>query len=293
MLSVDDPVSVTDSPSIWLKLIADLNPTILAAVPALYRQMLNDGGLSPDTMGTLRHGLTAGEAIFPGLQKDWFETTGIPLYEALGMSEISTYISSSPSVPTKPGSPGRPQHDRCVRILPTSGDEQPLKAGESGLIAVHRSDPGLMLGYWNRPEDNQAAYRGDWFIGGDLGHFDDDGYVWFEGRNDDVMTSFGYRISPLEVEIAIMRHPAVLQAGVTEVEIHPGMKLVSAFVMLREHETLSASELIDFASRLLARYKVPKQVFFVDSLPQSGNGKINRKDLALLLNQSKDHANDD
>lgn len=279
--------------SIWLKLIADLDPTILAAVPALYRQMLNDGGVSPKTMGKLRHGLTAGEAIFPGLQMAWLEATGIPLYEALGMSEISTYISSSPSVPTKPGSPGRPQQDRCVSILPVSGGEYPLKPGESGLIAVHRSDPGMMLGYWNRPEDDQAVYRGDWFIGGDLGHFDDDGYLWFEGRNDDVMTSFGYRISPLEVETAIMRHPAVQQAGVTEVELHPGMQLVSAFVVLREHKTLSASDLIDFASRSLARYKVPKQVFFVQTLPQSGNGKIIRKDLAFLLNQSKDHANDD
>ncbi len=279
--------------SIWLKLIADLDPTILAAVPALYRQMLNDGGVSPESMGTLRHGLTAGEAIFPGLQKDWLETTGIPLYEALGMSEISTYISSSPTVPTIPGSPGKPQKDRCVSILPVSGLDTPLKPGETGLIAVHRSDPGMMLGYWNREEDNQVVFRGDWFVGGDLGHFDDNGYLWYEGRNDDVMTSFGYRISPLEVEIAIMRHPAVQQAGVTEVELNPGIKLVSAFVVLREHETLSASDLIDFASSSLARYKVPKQVFFVEALPQTGNGKIIRKNLALLLNQSKDHANDD
>jgi len=279
--------------SIWLKLIADLNPTILAAVPALYRQMLNDGGISPETMGSLRHGLTAGEAIFPGLQRDWLETTGIPLYEALGMSEISTYISSSPAVPTRPGSPGKPQQDRSVSILPVSGGEVPLKSGETGLVAVHRSDPGMMLGYWNRPEDNQMVFRGDWFVGGDLGHFDDDGYLWYEGRNDDVMTSFGYRISPLEVEIAIMRHPAVQQAGVTEVELNPGVKLVSAFVVLREHETLSSTDLINFASSSLARYKVPKQVFFVETLPQTGNGKIIRKDLALLLNQTKDHANDD
>ncbi len=72
--------------------------------------------------------------------------------------------------------------------------------GETGLIGVHRSDPGMMLGYWNRPDEDQTVYRGDWFVGGDLGHFDDEGYIWYEGRNDDVMTSFGYRISPLEIE---------------------------------------------------------------------------------------------
>ena len=113
--------------SVWIKLISDLNPTIMASVPALYRQMLGDGGLSPDTIGTLRHGLTAGEAIFPGLQREWQETTGMELYEALGMSEISTYISSSPSVPTKPGSPGKPQLGRSVCILPVSGGEEPLE----------------------------------------------------------------------------------------------------------------------------------------------------------------------
>lgn len=279
--------------SIWLTLIADLNPTIMASVPALYRQMLSEGGLSPDTVNTLRHGLTAGEAIFPGLQKEWLETTGIPLYEALGMSEISTYISSSPSVPTKPGSPGKPQPGRSVCILPVSGDDEPLRAGETGLIGIHRSDPGMMLRYWNRPDDDQTVYRGDWFVGGDLGHFDDDGYIWYEGRNDDVMTSFGYRISPLEVETAIMRHPAIQQVGVTEVELNPGMKLVTAFVVMHEHEGLTAADVIDFASNSLARYKVPKQVFFVEALPQSGNGKIIRKNLASLLKQTKDHANDD
>ena len=279
--------------TIWLKLINQLRPTIMAAVPALYRQMVGDGGLSPDTIGDLRHGLTAGEAMFPGLLREWQETTGIPLYEALGMSEISTYISSSPSVPTRPGSPGKPQAGRSIAILPVEDGEDPLQPGETGLIAVHRSDPGMMLGYWQRPEENERVFRGDWFIGGDLGHFDDDGYVWYEGRNDDVMTSFGYRISPLEVEIALMRHPAVQQAGVTEVELNPGMKLVSAFVVLREHETLKASDLVDFASGRLARYKVPKQVFFVDALPQTPNGKIVRKALAKLLKNTKDHANDD
>jgi acyl-coenzyme A synthetase/AMP-(fatty) acid ligase len=278
---------------IWLKLIAELQPTIMASVPALYRQLLADGGLSPEAMGQLRHGLTAGEAISPQLMQQWRETTGIPLYEALGMSEISTYVSSSPTVPTKPGSPGKPQEGRSVVVLRVDGDETPLLPGETGLIAVHRSDPGMMLGYWNKPEENEQVWRGDWFIGGDLGRFDDDGYLWYEGRNDDVMTSFGYRISPLEVENALMRHPAVLQAGVTEVEFNPGMRLVTAFVIKREHARVTETELIDFASQSLARYKVPKQVFFVDALPHTPNGKVVRKALASLLNQRKDHANDD
>lgn len=223
---------------------------------------------------------------------EWRETTGIALYEALGMSEISTYISSSPTVAVKPGSPGKPQAGRSVVILRVDGDETPLLPGETGLIAVHRTDPGMMLGYWNKPEENEQVWRGDWFLGGDLGHFDDDGYIWYEGRNDDVMTSFGYRISPLEVENALMRHPDVQQAGVTEVEFNPGMRLVTAFVIRRPHATVNETALIDFASQSLARYKVPRQVFFIDALPQTPNGKIVRKALGSLLNQRKDHAND-
>lgn len=228
----------------------------------------------------------------PALMAEWRETTGIPLYEALGMSEISTYISSSPNVPVKPGSPGKPQAGRSVVILRVDGGETPLLPGETGLIAVHKTDPGMMLGYWNKPEENELVWRGDWFLGGDLGHFDDYGYIWYEGRNDDVMTSFGYRISPLEVENALMRHPDVQQAGVTEVEFNPGMRLVTAFVIRREHATVNETALIDFAAKSLARYKVPRQVFFVDALPQTPNGKIVRKALGTLLNQRKDHAND-
>jgi acyl-coenzyme A synthetase/AMP-(fatty) acid ligase len=278
--------------SIWLKLIDELQPTIMASVPALYRQMLADGGLSPGVMGRLRHGLTAGEAMPPALMAEWQETTGVPLYEALGMSEISTYISSSPTTPVRPGSPGKPQTGRSVAILRVDGDDTPLTPGETGLIAIHRTDPGMMLRYWNRDENDEEVFRGDWFIGGDLGHFDDDGYIWYEGRNDDVMTSFGYRISPLEVENALMRHPAVQQAGVTEVEINPGVRLVTAFIVRREHETVTESDLLAFAADSLARYKVPRQVFFCEELPQTPNGKIRRKALASLLQQFRDHAND-
>lgn len=277
---------------IWLKLIQELGPTIMASVPTIYRQMLADGGLAPDVMGKLRHALTAGEAMPPALAEEWRETTGTGMYEALGMSEISTYISCSPTVPVRAGSPGRPQSGRCVAILPTDGGDTPLPAGETGLIAVHRTDPGMMLGYWNRPEADAKAFRGDWFVGGDLAHQDDDGYIWYEGRNDDVMTSFGYRISPQEVENVLQRHPAVEEAGVTEVEVNPGMRLVSAFVVPREHETVNEQDLLDFAASRLARYKMPKQVFFCDALPKTANGKIVRKRLNELLHSTRDHAND-
>src|SRR5512134_2390453 len=144
----------------------------------------------------------------------WRAATGTDLYEALGMSEISTYISTGPGMTIKPGSPGKPQPGRRVAILPMESEDetapeakacQPLPPGEVGLLAVHRSDPGLMLGYWRRPEEEAIVYRGEWFCGGDLAHIDDDGYVWFHGRNDDILNPMGYRLSPLEIEATLER----------------------------------------------------------------------------------------
>ena len=103
------------------------------------------------------------------------------------------------------------------------GATEPLPAGTIGLLAAHRSDPGLMLGYWRRPEEESAVYRGEWFIGGDLAAIDEDGYLWFHGRSDDVIKSFGYRLSPVEIEAVIATHQTVAEAAVVAVAIDEGL----------------------------------------------------------------------
>jgi acyl-coenzyme A synthetase/AMP-(fatty) acid ligase len=207
------------------------------------------------------------------------------LYEALGMSEISTYISSSPEVPPKPGSPGRPQLGRSVAILPVEGGTSPVAPGETGLLAVHRSDPGLMLGYWNRPEEEAQAFRGEWFIGGDLAKRDEDGYIWFAGRNDDVMNAFGYRVSPQEVESVLLRHPAVAEAGVAEVKVREDVSIIVAFIVPAEGAGRDPAAILDHAAVHLARYKLPREVVFVDALPRTANGKVIRRQLSLLMKE--------
>ncbi len=217
----------------------------------------------------------------------WQAATGLPLYEALGMSEISTYISSGPTVPTRPGSPGKPQHGRCVVVLPTdpadpADGEQPLPAGETGLLAVHGTDPGLLLRYWERPDEDAAAWRGEWFIGGDLAHFDPDGYVVHHGRADDVVNAGGYRVSPQEVEHVVAGHPAVHEAGVTGVEVRPGVWVVGAFVVPEPGHTgqgFDPESIRTYAATQLAAYKIPRVVVEVDSLPRTANGKVLRREL--------------
>lgn len=245
--------------AVWQRLAAEHGATIIASVPGLYRQMLKSGFKPPPS---LRHGLVAGETLARGVRHHWTEATGLPLYEGFGMSEISTFVSSSPSVPVRPGSPGKSQPGRSVVIL------------EGGLIAVHRSDPGLMIGYWKRPEEDEAVRHGDWFAGGDVGRIDDDGYVWHEGRANELMNAGGYRVSPLEVEAALAEHPAVSEVAVAEIRVREDVAVIMAFVVL--HYQVQAETLLRFASERLASYKLPKEVRFVETLPRTANGKVVR-----------------
>ena len=199
------------------------------------------------------------------------------------MSEISTYVSSRPGEPIRPGSPGRPQRGRRVAILPVEGGTDPLPPGEVGLLAVHRSDPGLMLGYWNRPEEERAAYRGEWFLGGDLAEFDADGYVWHRGRNNDIMNAFGYRVSPLEVEKVLAADPDVADVAVAERKVSEDVSVIAAFVVPRPGRAPEEATLLQRCAAHLAVYKRPRKVVFVDAIPHTPNGKVSRRLLPQLV----------
>jgi acyl-coenzyme A synthetase/AMP-(fatty) acid ligase len=267
--------------AVWPMLMEKFRATLFAAVPGLYRQILKYNDLRAFDLSGLRHGLTAGEALSTALLEQWRTATGKELYEALGMSECSTYVSSAPSVPARPGSPGKPQRAAAWRHCRSKAVNSRCRRG-NGLLAVHRSDPGLMLGYWNRPDEEALVYRGDWFIGGDLVHFDADGYMIYHGRNDDVMNAMGYRVSPLEVEHCLSQHPAVAEVAVTELAVRDGVTVIAAFVVPRdpdEPDGMDAAPLLAFAREHLAAYKCPREIIFTDSLPRTANGKVRRRDL--------------
>lgn len=277
-----DPLSVGATSAIyagerqaqlWPALIERTEATLFAAVPTVYRQILKYCSISPDSFPSLRHGLSAGETLRPEVAAEWTGTTGRRLYEAFGMSEISTYVSSSPAVLPKPGSPGRPQEGRAVAILPAGDGEEPVPVGEPGVIAIHRSDPGLMLGYLNRPDE--ASFRGEWFVTGDTARMDEDGYLWPEGRGDDLMNVLGYRVSPAEVEAALLAHPGVAEAAAVAVEVRPGVSIIRAFVV-PEAGSVSPADILEHARQRLAAYKMPKDLVVRDALPRTANGKIRR-----------------
>lgn len=263
-------------PAAWPVLLARHGVTVFTAVPTVYRQLLKYGRPEDADLSALRHGLCAGEALSPAVAAEWQARVRRPLYEALGMTEISTYVSSGPGVAVRAGSPGRAQPGRRVAVLPEDGGTQPLPPGAVGLLAVHRSDPGLMLGYWRRPVEEAAVFRGEWFIGGDRAAIDADGYVWFHGRADDVIKSFGYRLSPVEIEAALGACPGVAEVAVVGLAIDAEKTLVTACVVPQPGARVEEAALRAHAAAHLAAYKQPHEYRFVDSLPRTGNGKVQR-----------------
>ena len=270
-------------PGLWPQLIAATGATIFAAVPSLYRQILKYAQPTRASLGQLRHGLIAGEPPPTGLHEDWFAATGTHLYEAFGMSEISTYISSAPGVPRKPGFIGPAQPGRSIAILPVDGGVSPLPTGKEGLIAVHRTDPGLMLGYWERPEEDAEVRRGEWFIGGDLGIMDADGYIAHRGRANDIMKALGYRVAPQEIEAVIAAAPGVAEVACAEIAVRADVSVIGAFVVAQPGATPDPAAILAHARAHLADYKVPREIILINALPRTANGKLKRKDLPGLF----------
>lgn len=264
-------------PGVWPQLAQHFGATIFAAAPGVYRQLLKSDA-SLDGLTGLRHALSAGETMAAGVRAEWTERTGKPVYEALGMTECSTFISSSPDNPHRGGLAGRPQPGRRIALFPLDGGETPVPRGEAGIISVHRSDPGLMLGYWKREAETEAAMRGDWFLTGDIAVMDADGYIRFEGRGDDQMNALGYRVAPEEVEAALATCPGITGAAAVELPVREDLSVIAAFLTV-EGEAPTEDALRAHAAERLAAYKTPKMFRIVDELPRNPNGKLRRRDL--------------
>ncbi|WP_425100497.1 class I adenylate-forming enzyme family protein [Tropicibacter sp. S64] len=265
------PAAGTDAAQLGL-LLKRNDATIFAAAPGVYRQMLK---FPLASMPKLRHGLAAGEKLPDSVREAWRDATGGEIYEAYGMSECSTFISSAPARPNAPGALGAPQRGRHVALVDESGTPVPL--GEEGVIAVHRDDPGLMLGYIGAPEATAEKFAGDWFLSGDKGVMDEAGQIRYLGRSDDMMNAGGYRVSPLEVEAALAGLPGITEIAVTDVEVKPGVRVIAAFYTAEtalEEEALKAA-----AEARIARYKQPRAWIHVDTLPRNPNGKLQRQRL--------------
>jgi acyl-coenzyme A synthetase/AMP-(fatty) acid ligase len=250
--------------------------TIFAAAPGVYRQLLRFP-LPP--LPKLRHGLSAGEALPAATRAAWVAATGRPILEALGMSEVSTFISAPPGRAVPPGATGWPQPGRRVGVLRPDGT--PAGPDEAGELCVAADDPGLFLGYWGAPDETAARFCDGWFRTGDMVAQGADGAIRYLGRADDLMNAGGYRVAPAEVERAFDDLPGLAECAATAVEVRPGVEVIALFYRPTV-ETLSEAVLAAHAEARLARYKQPRLFVPLAELPRGANAKLNRRALRAL-----------
>ncbi len=263
----------------WLDLIQKYQATIFIGVPTIYRQLLQKTTAGQAELPSMRHYMSAGEHLSDEVLTQWHARFGLNIYEAVGMSEFSYYLSQSKFRPIRPGSAGFPQPGHKIELLNPETLEA-VAVGEEGMISVPLNDPGVFLNYWNLAEET-AKYKHDgYFFTGDYAKYDADGYIWFLGRKDDIIKSFGYRVSPYEIERVYKGHPDVADCAAVGEEIEKDKLLVVIYVILKPDAITNPDDLLVFGKQHLAAYKTPKTVYLAKDFPRTKNGKILRKDIS-------------
>jgi len=265
----------------------------LEAVDLMARHAVRNTFLPPTALKLMR--MAGVRSSGPGLRSigsggetlgaellDWAtETFGVTPNEFYGQTECNLVAGNNGTLfPIRPGSLGRAIPGHVVAIVDDEG--KPLSVGQIGMIAIRRPDPVMFLGYWNNQEATETKYLGDYLLTGDLARFDDDGYIWFAGRSDDLITSAGYRIGPGEIEDCLIRHPSVSMAAVAGIPDPVRTEAVKAWIVLRSGWTGSpelAREIQEFVKTRLAAHEYPRHVEFVEELPMTATGKIIRRQL--------------
>ena len=248
--------------------------------PPTALKLMRQANVSADGV-TLRSIISGGESLGAELV-DWVRATfGIDANEIYGQTECNIAVGNCPRMfPIRPGSMGRPVPGFDVRILDGKGREVP--DGETGSIGIHRRAAATLLEYWKNPQATSAKYLGDYLMTGDLGRRDADGYFWYVSRDDDIITSAGYRIGPSEIENTLIKHPAVAIAAVVGIPDPIRTEAIKAWIVLRPGFAPSdelAREIQEFVKVQLSAHEYPRHIAFTDSLPLTATSKVIRREL--------------
>ena len=252
----------------------------LCCPPTMFRMFLN-GPKETYKFPSLEYCVCAGEALSPDLLEGWRELTGITLMDGFGQTETPLTIANMPGMTPKLGSMGRPMPLYNTRILDENGSE--CKVGQIGEICIEydvaNRPPGIMMEYYRNPEKTAEAIYDGWYHSGDTAWRDEDGYIFYVGRNDDVIKSSGYRISPFEIESVLHTHPAVIDCAVTGVPDEMRGAAIKATIVLQpgfEASDELTKDIQAFMKQKTAPYKYPRIIAYVDALPKTINNKIRR-----------------
>jgi acetyl-CoA synthetase len=258
--------------------------TNVFTTPTAMRAMMGVADAGTRHPQRFRRVCSAGEPLNPEAIRWFREQFGVTVLDYYGLTESYPLVANYPSMEVREGSMGRPMPGWDVQIL--DEDESPLPTGERGEICLRaRSNPHYPLGYWNRPDDTEAVFGGDWFHTKDAAVRDEDGYIWYEGRADDVIIAAGYRVGPFEVESVCLEHPAVREAAAVASPDELRGNVVKAFIVVAEGHTASddlAGQIQAHVRERLSAYAYPRRVEFVDELPKTLTGKIRRIELRQL-----------
>ncbi|HTK29876.1 MAG TPA: benzoate-CoA ligase family protein [Vicinamibacterales bacterium] len=274
------------APERLLQRIAEDRITILFCAATTYRMLLQDPQLeTAHDLSSLRIAVSAGEPLPAAVGEEWMRRTGVPVLDGIGTTEMFYIFVSSRVDAVRPGSTGLPVPGYDVKVV--GEDLQEVPRGTPGLIAV-KGPTGCR--YWNKPERQRAYVRQGWNLTGDVYVRDDDGYFWYQCRNDDLIICGGYNIAGPEVENVLIEHPAVLESAVVASPDAVRGFIPKAFVVLKPGQTPGpevAAALQDHVRRELAPYKYPREIEFVQSLPRTETGKVRRVELRDLERQRK------
>jgi len=236
---------------------------------------------------------SGGEALGEELL-DWGrEVMGLAINEFYGQTEVNLVVGNCSEVmKMKPGAMGRAIPGHIVDVVDEAGN--PVSTGSVGEVAIKRPDPVMLLGYWRNPAATAEKYVGDWWVTGDLAKKDDEGYFWFVGRKDDVITSSGYRIGPAEIEDCLIKHPAVAMAAVVGIPDKVRTEIVKAFIVLfpdRVPGSELAEDIQQYVKVRLAAHEYPREIEFLTELPMTATGKIIRRELKRREIEKKKETN--
>ena len=280
------------TPADMLQMIQDYRITSLCAPPTIFRFLIRED-LTKYDLSSLQYCTIAGEALNPAVFDTFYKLTGIKLMEGFGQTETTLTVATFPWMEPKPGSMGVPNPQYDVDLLRPDGTR--AEDGEQGQIVIHTTNGkpiGLFKEYYRDAERTREAWHDGLYYTGDVAWRDEDGYLWFVGRADDVIKSSGYRIGPFEVESALMTHPAVVECAITGVPDEIRGQVVKATIVLAKDYKDKAGdalvkELQDHVKKVTAPYKYPRVVEFVDELPKTISGKIRRVEIRATDNEKK------
>jgi long-chain acyl-CoA synthetase len=262
-------------PEAVLRALAEHRANVIVGLPVMYNALVHSPGAAAGDLSGLELCIAGGDAVPPGLQRQFRERFGAAITELHGMTEVCPCFWNSSRDPGKLGSIGQPAAGIRARLVDEAGRDVPV--GAVGEILVRSA--ATMVGYWEDPAATAAALPDGWLRTGDLARQDEDGYYWFVGRKKQIIIRGGSNISPIEVEEAILAHPAVREAGVVGVADPTWGEIVQAYVALKAGARASEPELQRFLAARLAAYKIPAAIHFLPELPKGLTGKIDRRAL--------------